>query len=32
MLLVAEELGDLLGGLDAWSAPSREKWIDRDEA
>ena len=32
MLLVAEELGELLDGLDGWSAPSRDKWIDRDEA
>jgi len=32
MLLVAGELDALLDGLDAWSPPSQEKWIDRDEA
>jgi len=32
MLLVAEELGELLDGLETWSPPPQEKWIDRDEA
>jgi uncharacterized protein (TIGR00730 family) len=29
MLLVDEDLGALLDGLDAWEAPTQPKWIDR---
>jgi len=32
MLLVAEEIGELLAGLEAWSPPLQEEWIDRHEA
>jgi uncharacterized protein (TIGR00730 family) len=28
-LLVGEELGELLDGLERWEAPARPKWIDR---
>jgi uncharacterized protein (TIGR00730 family) len=31
MLLVAEDLGELLDGLEAWEAPQQAKWIDRTQ-
>ena len=32
MLLVGEDLGELLDGLDAWEAPHQPKWIDRAQS
>jgi uncharacterized protein (TIGR00730 family) len=32
MLLVDEDLGALLDGLDAWEAPTQPKWIDRAQS
>jgi uncharacterized protein (TIGR00730 family) len=32
MLLVGEDLGALLDGLDAWEAPHQPKWIDRAQS